>query len=104
MPYAGSTKEVSANLLGAVCVGQTSKESIMKIKKLKKVKSTYEEFIEDPAQKKLLEQEYQDLLLSEIKIAVSRKDQASVSKLAEELRKFGKKLPIFAILSIVNIY
>lgn len=57
----------------------------MKKNRAKKVvKSTYEEFMQDPKQKKLAEQEYYQLLLSELLIAVMKKDELSVRKLAEE--------------------
>lgn len=48
----------------------------------KKAKSTYERFIEDEKQKKLLDKEYKDLLLSELLIAAMEEDQISVRKLA----------------------
>ncbi len=54
----------------------------MKTKKI--VKSTYDEFVEDAGQKKLLEEEYQELLLSELLIAAINKNHTSVRKLAEE--------------------
>lgn len=49
----------------------------------KKIKSTYEKFIEDPKQKKLLEKEYKALLVSELLLAVMEEDHLSVRKLAE---------------------
>lgn len=49
----------------------------------KKNLSTYEEFIQDSQQKKLLEEEYQELLLSELFLALMEEDQISVRRLAE---------------------
>lgn len=48
----------------------------------KKVKSTYEEFIENDEQKDLLDAEYKELLLSELLIAAMKHDHISVRKLA----------------------
>src|SRR5690349_7464948 len=48
----------------------------------KKAKSTYEEFIHDKEQKHLLEQEYKELLLSELLFAAMEEDNISVRKLA----------------------
>ncbi len=48
----------------------------------KKAKSTYEEFIEDQKQKKLLDREYRDLLISELLLAAMNEDHFSVRKLA----------------------
>jgi DNA-binding Xre family transcriptional regulator len=48
----------------------------------KKVKSTYEKFIEDDRQKILLNKEYEELLISELLIAIMEKDHISVRKLA----------------------
>lgn len=48
----------------------------------KKIKSTYDEFIEDVEQKSLLEKEYKELLLSELLIAAMEHDHISVRKLA----------------------
>ena len=48
----------------------------------KKTKSTYEEFIEDSKQKKLLDCEYRDLLISELLFAAMEEDHISVRKLA----------------------
>jgi len=48
----------------------------------KKVKSTYEEFIEDDEQRALLDKEYKELLLSELLIAAMEHDHISVRKLA----------------------
>lgn len=50
---------------------------------MKKAKSTYEEFIEDEKQKKKLDDEYQDLLISELLLAVMEKDHLSVRKLSK---------------------
>ena len=51
----------------------------------KKVKSTYDEFLESltPKQKKEFEKEYKDLLLSELLIAAMEEDEVSVRKLAK---------------------
>lgn len=49
----------------------------------KKAKSTYEEFIEDREQCKLLEKEYKALLVSELLLAAMEEDHLSVRKLAE---------------------
>lgn len=48
----------------------------------RKVKSTYEEFIEDDEQKDLLDTEYKELLLSELLIAAMEQDHISIRKLA----------------------
>jgi DNA-binding Xre family transcriptional regulator len=48
----------------------------------KKIKSTYDEFMEDPEQKILFEKEYQELLVSELLIAAMEKDDMSIRKLA----------------------
>ena len=48
----------------------------------KKTKSTYEEFTQDKEQKHLLEQEYTELLLSELLLAAMEEDNVSVRKLA----------------------
>lgn len=50
----------------------------------KKIKSTYEKFIEDKKQKKLLDKEYRDLLISELLLASMEEDHISVRKLAAE--------------------
>ncbi len=50
----------------------------------KKAKSTYEEFIKDNHQKKHLDKEYRDLLISELLLAVMKEDHISVRKLAAE--------------------
>ncbi|HSW72052.1 MAG TPA: helix-turn-helix transcriptional regulator [Chlamydiales bacterium] len=50
----------------------------------KKTKSTYEEFIEDKKQKKLLDKEYRKLLISELLLAAMEEDHISVRKLATE--------------------
>lgn len=48
----------------------------------KKTKSTYEEFVEDLEQKKLLDKEYKELLISELVSAAMEEDHISVRKLA----------------------
>ena len=48
----------------------------------KKNKSTYDEFIEDKEEKTLLDEEYKELLLSELLIAAMEHDHISVRKLA----------------------
>lgn len=48
----------------------------------KKSKSTYEEFIEDRDQNELLDKEYNDLLVSELLLAIMNDDHVSVRKLA----------------------
>lgn len=48
----------------------------------KKVKSTYEEFIENEEQNNLLNKEYKELLISELLIAAMKHDHISVRKLA----------------------
>jgi len=50
----------------------------------KKAKSSYEEFIENKKQKKLLDKEYRDLLISELLLAAMKEDHISVRKLAAE--------------------
>jgi DNA-binding Xre family transcriptional regulator len=50
----------------------------------KKAKSTYEEFIEDRKQKRLLDKEYRELLISELMLAAMEEDHISVRKLAAE--------------------
>ncbi len=50
----------------------------------KNTKSIYEEFIEDKKQKKRLDKEYRDLLISELLLAVMEEDHISVRKLAVE--------------------
>lgn len=50
----------------------------------KKTKSTYDEFIEDKKQKKLLDKEYRELLISELLLAAMEEDHISVRKLAAE--------------------
>lgn len=52
----------------------------------KKIKSTYEEFIENKKQKKLLDKEYRKLLISELLLAAMEKDHISVKKLAALLQ------------------
>ncbi len=48
----------------------------------KKLKSTYEKFIENKKQKELLDKEYYELLLSELILAAMEQDHVSVRKLA----------------------
>lgn len=50
----------------------------------KPLKSTYEKFIEDNNQKKLLDQEYRELLISELLLAAMEEDHISVRKLAAQ--------------------
>ncbi len=50
----------------------------------KKTKSTYEQFIEDKKQKRLLDKEYRELLISELLLAAMKEDHISVRKLAIE--------------------
>lgn len=50
----------------------------------KKTKSTYEEFIENKKQKKLLDKEYRELLISELLLAAMEEDHISVRKLAAD--------------------
>jgi len=50
----------------------------------KKAKSTYEGFIENKKQKKLLDKEYRELLISELLLAAMKEDDISVRKLAAE--------------------
>lgn len=49
----------------------------------KKPLSTYEEFIQDPEQKSLLDSEYQELVLSELFLALMEEDHVSVRRLAK---------------------
>ena len=79
----------------------------------KKIFSTYEEFTQDPVQKRLLDKEYQELLLSELFLALMGDDQVSVRCLAkaagvsptivQELRT-GKKdnLTLKTFLSLID--
>jgi len=79
----------------------------------KKPLSTYEEFTQDPEQRKLLDKEYHELLLSELFLALMDEDQVSVRRLAkaagvsptiiQELRT-GKKdnLTLKTFLSLIN--
>lgn len=48
----------------------------------KKTKSTYEKFAENKKQKKLLDKEYRELLVSELLLAAMEEDHISVRKLA----------------------
>jgi DNA-binding Xre family transcriptional regulator len=50
----------------------------------KRTKSTYEDFIENKKQKKLLDKEYRELLISELLLAAMEEDHISVRKLAAE--------------------
>lgn len=50
----------------------------------KAIKSTYENFIENKSQKKILDREYRDLLISELLLAAMEEDHISVRKLAIE--------------------
>jgi len=50
----------------------------------KKTKSTYEKFIENKKQKRLLDREYRELLISELLLAAMEEDHLSVRKLAAE--------------------
>jgi DNA-binding Xre family transcriptional regulator len=50
----------------------------------KKNKSTYEKFIENKKQKRLLDREYRELLISELLLAAIKEDHLSVRKLAAE--------------------
>ena len=48
----------------------------------KRAKSTYERFVRNEKQKKLLDGEYRDLLISELLLAAMQEDHISVRKLA----------------------
>ncbi len=50
----------------------------------KKTKSTYEKFIENKKQKRQLDREYRELLISELLLAAMKEDHLSVRKLAAE--------------------
>lgn len=50
----------------------------------KKTKTTYEKFIENKHQKKILDREYRELLISELLLAAMEEDHISVRKLAAE--------------------
>ena len=50
----------------------------------KKIMSTYEKFIENKKQKRLLDREYGELLISELLLAAMEEDHLSVRKLATE--------------------
>jgi len=80
----------------------------------KKAKSTYEKFIEDKKQKRLLDREYRDLLISELLLAAMEEDHLSVRKLAAEAEvsptiiqslKSGKKtnITIETLSRILNV-
>lgn len=49
-----------------------------------KTKSTYDEFLENKKQRKLLDKEYRELLISELLLAAMEEDHISVRKLAIE--------------------
>jgi len=53
-------------------------------KKNKKQMTTYDRMMKDPKQKKLFDQEYQELVLSEMIIAAMKNDDISVRALAKE--------------------
>lgn len=59
-------------------------EVIMKTKQNKPIKSTYEEFMEDPKRRALFHKEYAKLELSELLIEAMEKADLTVRKLAEE--------------------
>ena len=80
----------------------------------KKSKSTYEEFIENKKQKKILNKEYRELLISELLLAAMQEDHISVRKLAAEAEvsptiiqnlKSGKKtnITIETLSRILNV-
>lgn len=50
----------------------------------KKIKSTYEEFIENKKQRRLLDKEYREFLISELLLAAMEEDHTSVRKLVAE--------------------
>lgn len=50
----------------------------------RKAKSTYDEFVENKNQKKLIDKEYRELLISELLLAAMEEDHISVRKLAAE--------------------
>ena len=55
------------------------------MKKNKKPSSTYEKEMENPKFKKLFEKEYQELVISELILAMMADDNISVRKLAKEI-------------------
>lgn len=61
-----------------------SKKNSVKRSTKKITKSSYEELIENPKQKKLLDKEYNELLISELIIAVMKQDELSVRRLAKD--------------------
>jgi hypothetical protein len=70
---------------------------------MKKIKSTYDKFIENKKQKKRLNKEYKELLISEVLLAAMEEDHISVRRLAKEAEvsptivqglRAGKKLNI----------
>ena len=50
----------------------------------RKAKSTYEEFIKNKKQKKILDKEYREFLISELLLAAMEEDHISIRKLAKE--------------------
>jgi DNA-binding Xre family transcriptional regulator len=50
----------------------------------KKIKSTYDQIIQDKKRKKNIDKEYRELLISEILLAAMAKDSVSVRTLAKE--------------------
>ena len=55
------------------------------MKHSRKTKSDYEEFVADPKRKKLFDNKYKQLCLSEIVLALMEKEAASVRSLAKEI-------------------
>ncbi len=55
------------------------------MKKQKKFKSDFEEFVSNPKRKKLLDKAYQELSLSEVVLALMEHENISVRDLAEEV-------------------
>ena len=55
------------------------------MRKNRKIKSTYDQAMENPKFKKLFEKEYKDLVLSELLLAMMAEDHMSVRKLAKEV-------------------
>ena len=58
-----------------------------------KTKSTYEKFIEDKKQKRLLDKEYRELLISELLLAAMEEDHISVRRLAMEAEVSPTMIP-----------
>lgn len=80
----------------------------------RRIKSTYEKFIENKSQKKLIDKEYRELLISELLLAAMEEDHISVRKLAAEAEvsptivqslKSGKKtnITIDTLSRILNV-